>query len=301
MNPTYQAQAELLVQTIPSIAKETCFALKGGTAINLFYRNMPRLSVDIDLTYLGFEPRDIARELICSALKRIAAALERGRMQVAIQGGGLEKKLIISNNSASIKVEPNYTLRGHIYDVEVRSICPGAEQVYGFAEIALVSVPELYGGKICAALDRQHPRDLFDISTYFSEANVDSRLMHGFIAMLLSHNRPPYELVDPIIKNQQEVFTKEFIGMTDKNYSYADHMAAFEQLCLFIRAGSAPFKELLTAFFSLEQASVPSLIPNLERLPAIQWTLHNLRRLKENNKKKFEHQLERLKAYLETV
>ena len=48
----YRRQVELLVRTIPPVAQEACFALKGGTAINLFIRNMPRLSVDIDLTYL---------------------------------------------------------------------------------------------------------------------------------------------------------------------------------------------------------------------------------------------------------
>src|SRR5438876_7134238 len=53
----YRRQAALLVRTFPLVATETCFALKGGTAINLFVRDMPRLSVDIDLTYLPVEPR----------------------------------------------------------------------------------------------------------------------------------------------------------------------------------------------------------------------------------------------------
>ena len=48
----YRRQVQLLIRVLPSIAEEACFALKGGTAINLFVRDMPRLSVDIDLTYL---------------------------------------------------------------------------------------------------------------------------------------------------------------------------------------------------------------------------------------------------------
>jgi predicted nucleotidyltransferase component of viral defense system len=48
----YRKQVKLLIRILPFIAEEDCFALKGGTAINLFVRNMPRLSVDIDLTYL---------------------------------------------------------------------------------------------------------------------------------------------------------------------------------------------------------------------------------------------------------
>ena len=51
----YFKQAELMIKTIPHVAAETCFALKGGTAINLFVRDIPRLSVDIDLTYLPVE------------------------------------------------------------------------------------------------------------------------------------------------------------------------------------------------------------------------------------------------------
>ena len=51
-------QVELLLRTLPYIAAEKCFALKGGTAINLFVRDMPRLSVDVDLTYLPVEPRE---------------------------------------------------------------------------------------------------------------------------------------------------------------------------------------------------------------------------------------------------
>lgn len=51
MNDKYNHQVRLLLAVLPEIAKEHCFALHGGTAINLFIRNMPRLSVDIDLTY----------------------------------------------------------------------------------------------------------------------------------------------------------------------------------------------------------------------------------------------------------
>ena len=53
----YRRQVQLLVRTLPLVAQEECFALKGGTAINLFYRNLPRLSVDIDLAYLPLADR----------------------------------------------------------------------------------------------------------------------------------------------------------------------------------------------------------------------------------------------------
>ena len=67
-NRMYSAQVKLLVQALPEVAKETCFALHGGTAINLFVRELPRLSVDIDLTYVPIEPREISLRHINEAL-----------------------------------------------------------------------------------------------------------------------------------------------------------------------------------------------------------------------------------------
>ena len=64
----FRQQAALLIRTIPLVAAETCFALKGGTAINLFVRDMPRLSVDIDLTYLLVEDRPTSLANIDAAI-----------------------------------------------------------------------------------------------------------------------------------------------------------------------------------------------------------------------------------------
>ncbi len=67
----YKRQVALLLDILPEVAKETCFALHGGTAINLFIRDMPRLSVDIDLTYLPLESREASLKNISDALSRI--------------------------------------------------------------------------------------------------------------------------------------------------------------------------------------------------------------------------------------
>lgn len=71
----YQAQVRLLLSVLPDIARETEFALKGGTAINLFYRNLPRLSVDLDLIWLPVEDRRSTLRNIDHALDRIVAAI----------------------------------------------------------------------------------------------------------------------------------------------------------------------------------------------------------------------------------
>jgi len=85
-------QAELMLRVIPHVAGEQCFALKGGTAINLFLRDMPRLSVDIDLTYLPIEPRDRSLKNITDALKRIATSIKQAMPLVRVQESKVKGK-----------------------------------------------------------------------------------------------------------------------------------------------------------------------------------------------------------------
>src|SRR3984885_2316256 len=105
----YRKHVALLVRILPLIAEEPCFALKGGTAINLFLRDMPRLSVDIDLTYVPVADRASSLKEIGAAMKRIADAITRGlpgaRVSASAPKG--EKgitKLIVRNDEAQIKV-----------------------------------------------------------------------------------------------------------------------------------------------------------------------------------------------------
>jgi len=78
VNEAYRRQVALLIKTLPLVAAETAFALKGGTAINLFVRDMPRLSVDIDLTYVPVADRESSLKEIDAAIRRIGKEIERG-------------------------------------------------------------------------------------------------------------------------------------------------------------------------------------------------------------------------------
>jgi len=183
MKKEYIDQAALLIEILPYIAKEPCFAIKSGTTINLFYWQHQ----------FG-----------------ISNALSRAGFSSDIQGQGIEKKLIVSNHLASIKIEPNYANRGYVYEPIAQRVFQKGEEEYGYAEIKTVSWSELLGGKVCAALDRQHPRDSFDIAGMLSDEKQDENLMNGFIAMLLGHGRSVHELLDPVIRDRSEVFHKEF-------------------------------------------------------------------------------------------
>src|ERR1700749_4235832 len=94
----YRRQVTLLLRLLPFVANEKCFALKGGTAINLFVRDLPRLSVDIDLTYLPVHGRADSLAAITAALQRIAAAIRNGIVGVHVAEGETEAgitKLIV--------------------------------------------------------------------------------------------------------------------------------------------------------------------------------------------------------------
>jgi Nucleotidyl transferase AbiEii toxin, Type IV TA system len=75
----YRRQVAVLVRALPLVAEETCFALKGGTAINLFVRDMPRLSVGIDLTYVPVAPRAVSLAALDAAMRRIAVRVKKAK------------------------------------------------------------------------------------------------------------------------------------------------------------------------------------------------------------------------------
>jgi predicted nucleotidyltransferase component of viral defense system len=172
----YDDQVKLLIRILPEVAKEECFALKGGTAINLFYRNLPRLSVDIDLSYINFDDREIATSNIEKAIHRICLNVNKLGIKTKIIGTD-SKKIICSDNLVKIKIEPNYTIRGYAYEPQLMRICESGEEKFGFVKIKVVSKQELFGGKICAALDRQHPRDLFDIKELLDDNELTNEII----------------------------------------------------------------------------------------------------------------------------
>jgi hypothetical protein len=121
IQPQYRAQVNLLLQILPYIAKEEIFALKGGTAINLFVRDLPRLSVDIDLTYFPIDSRPTALRNIQEGLGRIKNAIERAivglNVNTVASNDGMDVKLNCQFPNAQIKIEVNTTTRGHLLPV----------------------------------------------------------------------------------------------------------------------------------------------------------------------------------------
>lgn len=297
---TYRQQVALLIRTIPFVAKEEAFALKGGTAINLFVRDMPRLSVDIDLTYLPVEDRATSLAAIDAAMMRIGDRIEQGipGAKVNPSRSADEKivtKLIVRAGDVQIKIEITPVLRGTVYDPVVTSVVPTVEDTFGFAEMQVVSFADLYAGKIVAALDRQHPRDLFDVRDLLAHEGISDELRRAFLVYIISHNRPMAEVLAPTRKPLSDEFARGFVGMTLEPVALADLEAARETIIAKMVADMPDAHRHFLVGFKRGQPDWEILgIPEAQHLPAVRWKQRNLDRLPTDKRLELADRLARI-------
>lgn len=301
MKDIYKKQVSLLLDILPEVAKEEVFALHGGTAINLFCLNMPRLSVDIDLTYIpASENRDMDFQNIRSALERIKERLRKQipniRFTYPVRAGE-ELKLICATPEAMVKIEVNQINRGIIADTELAILCDKAQETFDkFCEVRTVSRKQLWGGKINAALDRQHPRDLFDVRNLINEIGYSDEIKDGFIFFLLCGKRPIQELLNSRLIDQSAVFESQFNGMTDYFFGNEEYQTTREQLVKMINKSlTHEDKEFLLAF---SKGEPDWRLVDYSKYPAIRWKLLNINKLKEINPQKHKDQIEILEHIL---
>lgn len=282
MTERYAQQVRLLLDVMPEVAKESCFSLHGGTAINLFVLNMPRLSVDIDLTYIHIQDRQESIDAINSALQQIAARVVALRPSLRVEHKDNICKLFIEEHGEQIKVEVNMVGRGVIDSSENKMpLCELAqEQFDAFCAINVVPLAQLYGGKICAALDRQHPRDLFDVHLLLKENNYSDEIKRGFIYSLACSNRPTHEMLDPNLIDQRSTFDNQFQGMSPIKFTYDD----FEQTRLdLIKTVRDSLDDNDKRFLlSLNNLEPDWSIYNFEQYPSVKWKLLNLKKFKDS-------------------
>lgn len=289
----YRQQVDLLVKTLPSIAAEDVFALKGGTAINLFVRDLPRLSVDIDLTYLPVKPRMESLSDIEETLQRIGKSISESIPDVKVLPSRLAKektlnRLIIRSPQAQIKIEVTPVTRGCVFEPTVLSVSEKVEEQFSFAETSVVSFDDLYAGKLVAALDRQHPRDLFDVRDLLANEGISDKLRQAFLVYIVSHNRPAAEVLAPRRKDIEQEFQNNFIGMTTAPVRIEDLIATREEM-IEIVVGQMPqdHREFL---IGVERGDVRWQLADLQEvaeLPAIRWKLSNLDKVRPDLRERF--------------
>lgn len=293
----YKKQVKLLLAALPEIAKEPNLALHGGTAINLFVRDMPRLSVDIDLTYILFDNREISLKNISEALERCRVRVQKVLPTAKIQHKEKEVKLLISDGGSSIKIEVNTINRGIIGERTILTLCPKAQEEFEVScTIAVVPTGQLFGGKIVAALDRQHPRDLFDVKYLLEKEGFTAEIKEGFLLLLLSSERPIHEVLFPNLLDQRSALENQFAGMSNMDFSYNDfEKVRAEMITTVHKKLNKTDKDFLLSIKSLKPDWTKY---NFENFPAVKWKLQNLQKLKNTNPDKYQKMYDALKKNL---
>ncbi len=301
-DPQFESQVRLLLRCLPEISRHPCFALKGGTAINLFFRDLPRISVDIDLAYLPLKPRGEALNEIDAELRSLAGEIEEriaGATVRETSSDGQRIRLVVSTSDAVVKIEPNRVFRGSVYPPEERDLSPAAQRRFeAFVRVQSLSGADLYGSKLCAALDRQHPRDLYDVKPLLDNEGITLEIRKAFVVYLAGCNRPMNELLAPRIKAIKDDYEGHFVGM-------AQIHVTLDELCE-IQRGLAGV--LVRALNDDERAFLLSMkrcspewnrlgIEHLEQLPALQWKLLNIRKMSPD---KYRDALKKLTRILTT-
>lgn len=297
MFETYRRKVDLLIKVIPFIREAGCFALHGGTAINLFVRDMPRLSVDIDLTYIPIEDRETSLRKIGEALEAIKIRIETLIPGIRVQHKQNIGKLLILFQGLDVKLEVNLVGRGIIAEIQERTLCGKAQSDFEvFVTVPVVPLAQLYGGKICAALDRQHPRDLFDVKYLLENEGFSDEIRKGFIYCLLGSDRPIHELIMPNFQDQRSALSTQFSGMSDEEFTYEEYEAARTRLVSVVSRNLTDSDK--TFLLSFKNAEPDWTIYDFEKFPSIQWKLRNLNALKKANPSKHQQQYDLLKEKL---
>ncbi len=301
-NPYFQ-QVALIIDLLPLIGEEACFALKGGTAINLFLRDLPRLSVDIDLTWLQRATRNDALTNIGAALTRVAERIEATMPGVAVkklvnkQGNLL--KLQFERQGVRVIAEVSPVLRGTVLEPVIMAVRPAVEAELAYTRMRLLNQRELYAGKLCAALDRQHPRDFFDVKALLEDDGIDADLMDVFIVYLISGNRPIAEMLAPNFVPLENTYANYFSGMALKPVTLRELEATRVTM---VRLIQEKLTEAHKRFLLALKRGEPdwSLLPfeNIYDLPAVKWKLLNLEAMSPGKR---EASTKRLALVLENV
>lgn len=306
MNHRFLEIARALVRAAPLVLHDDRFALKGGTAINFFIRDLPRLSVDLDLVLAdGRLGRDDALAAIGDGLAIARSKLETDGFDVRSKKGaaGPITTIFAREGNADIKIEVNHVMRGTVHPVRRASLVPRAQEILrADITLPLMAAEEVYGGKLVAALDRQHPRDLFDVMQLFDHGGITSGMRRCFVIYLACHNRPIHEVLYAPEKNIDDEYREQLVGMMSDDVDLDALVAARVRL---LRELPASLDDAERGFLRSLARAEPDYVlldvPHVAELPALQWKVENLRKLARNNPTKLRAQADALDERLGTL
>lgn len=278
-------QVALLLQVLPDVMADEKLALKGGTAINMFFREMPRMSIDIDLAYLPLNKRDASLTDMDSILVTACQNIERKYPEIKTSARktpeGNIHRVDITNKTIPIKIDVNHVLRGSVFPPERLPLCKKAQSTFKLSIKAnCMSFEDTYAGKMCAALERQHPRDLFDIKLLLENEGISDKLRTAFVVYAASGHKPLLDLLNPTFKEMRNLFEEEFIGMSTVPVDYAELLNTRETLIKIIQRDLSNDERLF--LLSIKEGNPQWKLLNVEgidQLPALQWKLFNIQKM----------------------
>lgn len=294
----YKQKVELLLRILPIIMEEGVFALHGGTAINLFLKDLPRYSIDIDLTYIPLADRQFSIDDINNHLKALSDKAKRAFKGIHITHNTETCKLLCEYRGKQVKVEVNKTKRGIAGgEIQRLPLNEKAQDEFGlYCEADIVPSSLLYGGKIAAALSRQHPRDLFDVK------HMDIPLKEcreGFIFCILGSDKPLYESFAPNLLDQRDAMSSQFEGMTDIAFTYDEYEETRQKLIKDVNAlMTDKDREFLVSFEQGSPRWDDYEFAYMKDYPSVKWKQLNLQKLAKQNPEKLKQEAEKLKNIL---
>jgi predicted nucleotidyltransferase component of viral defense system len=295
MDKTCVDTVRLMLGLAPHVFQQPLFAMKGGTALNIFLHDMPRLSVDIDVVFVDHRTsRDAALSIIREELRSLAQRLEPLGCTSALLNtkDGDEVKIVVSRGNVSVKIEVNYNFRGTLLPVTPLRIAAKAGELFATdVTVPSLAPEELYGGKIVAALDRQHPRDFFDVREMLRHEHLDDIVIDCFVCYLGGHNRAVHDVLFSKDKSMTAMYEQQFEGMTSEPVPLAKLEEARQSLRKQLRDKLKDHhKQFLLSLVRLEPEWGLMPFVHLRDMPALQFKMRNLASLRRRSPKKFELQ-----------
>ena len=260
---------------------------------------MPRLSVDLDLVFPDHTlPREEALRRISEAIHQSVARLKKQGFQthaVASADAG-ETKLLVRQGAIQVKIEANFVMRGTVNPVRMASLTQSArDTLQADLEIPVVSLEDVYGGKLAAAMDRQHPRDLLDVLQLFAHEGITAGIRRDFVVYLASHNRPVHEVLFPSLRDIRQEFENNFAGMTVEPVELDDLLTTRERMIHELQQGlTKDERRFLLSLVAVEPEWAVLGVPHFEQLPGLRWKLQNLERLRKADALKLPEQKDTL-------
>lgn len=299
----YKKTVELLLEVLPYSLKDERVALKGGTAINLFHRNFPRFSVDIDLCYLPLEDRDKTYQNLHGILRELKDSLEK-KLGLKVRAsnpldGEKEAKLVAVKGDVEIKIEPNFVLRSSLFPaVDIELASNAVKEFKKSVTARCLNIADTYGGKICAALDRQHPRDLYDVKYLLENEGITTDVKDSFILYLISHNRPINELLNPNFKDITREYSEEFVDMAQIEVSLEELLANRKKLVRLINTSLTQNDKEFLLGFAADQPDWTLVRENkIKDYPSVKWKIMNQKKMSGTKRDRY---IDSIKAVLES-